>query len=68
MKLLDCSEKGATFYLSERELLMVTILVQEGRFTFECAGPTGQALDELFRTAAAMVHKARSNGNESDIH
>jgi len=64
MKLLSHDANGATIHLDERELRMVMVLIQEGRITFECDSPTGQALDEMFRTAAMLVQEARTTGHE----
>ena len=59
MNLLSYNAEGATFHLDERELLMVMALIQEGRMSFDCNAPTGQALDELFSTAVQLVEEAR---------
>ena len=59
MKMLDHGPEGATLHLDERALLMLMALIQEGRFSFECEGVTGQALDDLVSTAVTMVRRAR---------
>ena len=64
MKLLNHNAEGASIHLDETELRMVMVLIQEGRIAFECDSPTGQALDELFRSAAMLVQEARVTGDE----
>ncbi len=59
MNLLNHNAVGATIHLDEKELLMLTMLIQEGRISFECESPTGQALDHLFRQATMLVNRAR---------
>jgi hypothetical protein len=59
MNLLDHNAEGATIHLDERELLMIMALIQEGRMSFDCDAPTGQALDDLFSTAVQLVEEAR---------
>jgi len=59
MNLLNHNAVGATIHLEEKELLMLTMLIQEGRISFECDSPTGQALDHLFRQATMLVNRAR---------
>ena len=62
MKLLHHDAKGATMHLDGKELLMMMALVQEGRESFECKSPTGQALDELVSRAVMLVNeKARKD-------
>ena len=64
MKLVSHDAEGATIHLEESELRMVMALIQEGRLAFECDKPTGQALNELFKSAVKMVQEARSTGQE----
>ena len=64
MQLLNPTAEGASIHLDETELRMVMTLIQEGRIAFECDSPTGQALDELFRSAAMLVQEARITGDE----
>jgi hypothetical protein len=52
MKLLDHNPEGVAVHFSKKELLMLHILVQEGRIAFECAEPLGQALDDGLREVA----------------
>lgn len=59
MELLDHDSEGATIHLDEREVRMVMALVEEGRLAYNCKEPTGQALDELLRTADALIQNAR---------
>ena len=61
MKLLHHDGKGATMHLEGKELLMMMALVQEGRVSFECESPTGQALDELVSRAVMLVNEKASN-------
>jgi len=64
MNLLEHSANGATIHLDQRELLMIMALIQEGRVSFECTSPTGQALDDLFSNAVVLVEEARRTGLE----
>jgi hypothetical protein len=64
MKLLKHDAEGASIHLDETELRMVMVLIQEGRIAFDCDSPTGEALDELFRSAAMLVQEARITGHE----
>ena len=59
MNLLDHNAEGVTIHLDGMELLMIMALIQEGRISFQCEGPTGQALDELFCSAVTSVEEAR---------
>jgi hypothetical protein len=59
MNLLSHDAQGATINLNGRELLLITLLIQEGRISFQCDDPTGQALDELFCSAMMLVEEAR---------
>ena len=59
MNLLSHDAEGATIHLDERELLMIMALIQEGRISFECDAPTGQALDDMFSRAVILVEEAR---------
>ena len=61
MKLLHHDAKGATMHLEGKELLMMMALVQEGRVSFECESPTGQALDELVSMAVMLVNEKASD-------
>jgi hypothetical protein len=64
MNLLRHNAEGAIIHLDGKELLMIMALIQEGRISFECDGPTGHALDELFSTAVILVDEARKTGNK----
>ena len=64
MNLLKHNAEGAVIQLDEWELLMMMALLQEGRVSFECDSPTGQALDELFSTAVILVGQARQSDQE----
>ncbi len=64
MNLLSHNAAGAAIHFDETELRMVMALIQEGRLAFDCKNPRGQALDELFRTAAMLVQDARNGGQE----
>jgi len=64
MNLLGHDGKGATIHLDGRELLMIMILIQEGRCSFQCDDTTGQALDELFCSAVKLVEGARMPGQK----
>ena len=66
MELLDHNAEGVTIHLDERELKMLLALEQEGRLAHSCKEPTGQALDELLRTAAALVQRARQGSQSPD--
>ena len=69
MKLVSHDAEGATRHLQETELQMVMALIQEGRLAFECDSPTGHALNELFKSAAKRVQRARTKGQETaSIH
>ena len=59
MELLDHNAEGVIIQLDERELNMLLALEQEGRLSHNRKEPTGQALDELLRTAAVLVQQAR---------
>jgi hypothetical protein len=59
MNVLSHNAKGATIHLDGKELLMVMVLIQEGRLSFQCDDPTGQALDKLFCSAVTSVEEAR---------
>ena len=59
MELLDHNAEGVTIYLDERELNMLLALEQEGRLAHNYKEPTGQALDELLKTAAVLIQRAR---------
>lgn len=59
MELLDHNAEGVTIHLDERELNLLLALEQEGRLALHRKEPTGQALDELLRTAAVLVQRAR---------
>ena len=59
INLLSHDAEGATIRLDGKELLMVMVLIQEGRLSFQCDDPTGQALDELFCSAVTSVEEAR---------
>ena len=65
MELLYHNAKSATVQLDERELIVITALIQEGRISFECDSSTGQTLDELYSdavVAAVLVEEARKTG------
>lgn len=64
MKLVSYDAEGATIHLEKSELLMAMALIQEGRLAFECNSPTGQALNELFKSAAKLVQRARTTGQK----
>lgn len=69
MNLFSHNAEGATIHLDGRELLMIMILIQEGRFSFQCDDPTGQALDELFCSAVNLVGEAcKTDQKISDTH
>lgn len=59
MNLLNHNARGATIHLDQRELLLAMALIQEGRDSFECAGNTGSALDQLLCSAVVLVEEAR---------
>lgn len=59
MNLLEHDAHGATIRLEQQELLLVMALVQEGRDSFGCETPSGQALDRLLRSANLLVEEAR---------
>lgn len=63
MELLDHNAEGAIIQLDERELEVLLALEQQGRLAANRQEPTGQALDELLRTAAALVKRARQNAS-----
>jgi hypothetical protein len=62
MNLIGHDGKEATIHLDGRELLMIMILIQRRRFSFQCDDPTGQALDELLCSAVEMADAARWPG------
>jgi hypothetical protein len=64
MNLLDHNAEGVTIHLDGMELLMIMALIQEGRISFQCDGPTGQALDDLFCAAVMLVEEARKTGQK----
>ena len=59
MELIDQTAEGATIHLDESELHVAMALIQEGRSASDHHRLTDQALEELFRTAALLVHAAR---------
>ena len=66
MELLDHNADGVTIHLDERELNMLLALEQEGRLALHRKEPTGHALDELLRTAAVLVQRARQGLHARD--
>lgn len=68
MELVDHDVDGATIHLDEHELNMVMTLIQEGRLAINHKEPTGQALDELLRTATVLIQNARRSGQHSSYH
>jgi hypothetical protein len=64
MNLLDHDAEGVTIHFDGMELLMIMALIQEGRISFQCDGPTGQALDDLFCSAVILVEEARKTGQK----
>lgn len=66
MQLLDHNAEGVTIHLNERELNVLLALEQEGRLAHNRKEPTGQALDELLRMAAALVQRARQGTQARD--
>lgn len=59
MELLDHNAEGVVIQLDERELEVLLALEQQGRLATNHQEPTGQALEELLRTAAALVKRAQ---------
>lgn len=69
MKLVNVNAEGATIHLEEFELRMAMALIQEGRIAFECDSPTGSDLNELFKSAAKLVYRARITGQKvASVH
>ena len=64
MNLISHDAEGGTIRLDGQELLMIMVLIQEGRLSFQCDDPTGQALDELFCSAVSLVEEARTPGRK----
>ena len=59
MELIDQTAEGATIHLDKGELHVAMALIQEGRSASNHHRLTGQALEELFRTAAWLVQAAK---------
>lgn len=59
MELIDHNAEGVVIQLDERELEVLLALEQQGRLATNHQEPTGHALDELLRTAAALVKQAQ---------
>ncbi len=66
MELIDHTPESVDIHLDRHELDTLLVLVEEGRLSLNRQEPTSQALDELLRTALAMMN--RSNQLEATHH
>ncbi len=55
MELLDHTAESVDIHLDRHELDTLLSLVEQGRLALNRQEPTSQAIDELLRTAAAMM-------------
>ena len=55
MELLDHTTESVDIHLDRHELDTLLALVEQGRLALNRQEPTGQAIDELLRTASAMM-------------
>lgn len=55
MELLDHTAESVDIHLDRHELQTLLTLVEQGRLACNRQEPTSQAIDELLRTAAAMM-------------
>jgi hypothetical protein len=65
MEITSLTREGANIAFTFEELLVLTMLVQEGRLAFGCHDPVAETLDSGIRTAALRAsHGAYdTNGN-----
>lgn len=64
MKLLNHSTDRVTLEFTRRELHLVNILIQEGRSSYECDAPEGQALEDGIRSIVIRLEEAVRAGLE----
>jgi hypothetical protein len=55
MDIQEVTREGATIRFTPEDLTLLTMLVQEGRVSFECDDPVAEALDHGIRSAALRV-------------
>ncbi|KAA1192562.1 hypothetical protein F0M18_07785 [Pseudohalioglobus sediminis] len=66
MELIDHTPESVDIHLDRHELDTLLVLVEEGRLSLNRQEPTSQALDELLRTALAMMN--HSNKQDATHH
>ena len=55
MDIQEATPKGATIRFTPGDLMLLTMLVQEGRISFPCDDSVAEALDQGIRSAALRV-------------
>jgi hypothetical protein len=55
MDIQEATPEGATIRFTPEDLMLLTMLVQEGRLAFKCDDPVAEALDQGLRSAALRV-------------
>lgn len=55
MEIQEATAQRATIRFTPEELMLLTMLVQEGRHSFECDDLVAEALDQGIRNAALRV-------------
>lgn len=55
MEIQEATPEGATIRFTPEDLMLLTMLVQEGRLSFECDDAVAEALDQGIRSAALRV-------------
>ena len=62
MKLINHTTDKVTLEFTPHELHLANILIQEGRLSYECDSPEGQALEDSVRSVLIMVEEATKSG------
>jgi hypothetical protein len=62
MKLISQANNKVIIEFTQHELHLANILIQEGRISYECDSPAGQALEDSVRSVLIMVKEATKAG------